>query len=109
MEKLVILLLSTWALAWLFVDGIGPGAMLSRFREWAGVRYDGDGNRYGDNWVGELLNCEVCTSVWVCVPLSLVAYFAVWLLYPLAAVGFVILIMEWIGEDHVSQCKIGNK
>jgi len=104
---LVVLCLAVWTLAWLLVDGIGPGAMLSRFRQWAGVRYDDKGNRYGDNWIGELLNCEVCTSVWLSIPLSLVAYFAVWLLYPLAAIGFVILIMEWVGEDRVSQDKIG--
>ena len=91
---LVAYVLATLALAWLLVYGIGPASILSRFRHFAGVEVAGDGTHSARNWVGELLNCEVCTSCWVSIPLVVVAYFAIWLLYPLAAVGVVILVME---------------
>lgn len=93
-SDLVVYAFATLALAWLLVYGIGPASILVRFRRFAGVEVDSKGRRSARNWIGELLNCEVCTSCWISVPLAIIAYFAIWLLYPLAAVGVVILVMR---------------
>jgi hypothetical protein len=90
MVSFVALCLAVYGLAWLMVDGVGPEGILSRMRYKIGVRYNADGSRYGLNWAAELLNCEICTSVWICVPLALVTFLlGWWWIAPLSAVGFV--------------------
>lgn len=97
-SELLLLVLGTWGAVWLLVYGTGPGAILARFRQWVGVRYDlKTGARYGETWVGGLFNCPVCLSVWVA-PFILVCLLYFW--YPvavLAAVGAVEL-MTMLGE-----------
>jgi hypothetical protein len=92
--ELLLLVLGTWGTVWLLVHGSGPGAILARFREKVGVRYDmSTGIRYGETWIGELFNCPVCLSVWVS-PLLLIILLLGWwqLVAVLAAVGGVEII-----------------
>ena len=46
--------LATWRVAHLLVREDGPGDVVVRVRE-----------RIGEHWVGDLLDCFNCTSVWV--------------------------------------------
>jgi len=78
MEQLIVLMLATWALSWLLVDGHGPKNILDMFRHWIGARFDENGNRYGKTWLGDLFNCEVCLSVWLSIPLAMAIYQQQW-------------------------------
>lgn len=100
--NLAVYLLAVYGLAWSLVEAEGPWNVLDRFRHWAGVRYDtgGSGMRYGVTVAGKALNCPVCTSYWVSVPLLLLLLLLPVLLYPLAAVGFVTLLTEAFNGDH---------
>lgn len=99
MVSLIALCLATYGLSVLFVEGVGPKAILSRLRYWIGVRFDEHDNRYGLNWVADLFNCPVCMSVWVSVPIALIAFLLGWQwIAPLAAVGFVSVVGDMLSR-----------
>ena len=52
--------LATWRLAHLLAEEDGPLEVVVRLREGA-----------GETWVGELMDCFFCLSVWVAAPLAL--------------------------------------
>lgn len=92
---LLLLGVGTFGMVWLLVYGTGPGAILSRFRQWVGVRYTDKGERYGENWAGELFNCPICLSVWIGTIMTILIMFGLqWLVAPMFAVGIVTLITE---------------
>lgn len=94
----LLLVLGTWGAVWLLVFGVGPAAILARFRQWVGVRYDTEtGTRYGANWVGDLFNCPICLSVWVA-PVVLIILLVWWYAVAvLAAIGVISIIaqLDW--------------
>lgn len=96
----VVVALALYALSYLLVFEDGPYAILLRFRRWVGVDYTDDGDRYGKTQVGEVFNCPVCLSVWLSVPVVLVGLIDVRLLYPLAAVGVVVVFSSFIGGSE---------
>lgn len=97
-SDILLFLLSVWGAAWLLVYGAGPAAMLARFRNWVGVRYDEQGNRYGENWVAELFNCPVCLSLWIA-PLMLIALLVFWYIVAVfAAVGLTRIVVEFVHD-----------
>lgn len=93
---MIAYLLSVWAMAWLLVEGVGLYAFLARMRRWLGVRIAENSDRYAVTQLGELFNCEKCISVWIAFPLLVVYWIIPSFTYCMAAVGFVILIMEFI-------------
>jgi hypothetical protein len=91
----LLLAFGTWGAVWLLVYGTGPGAILARMRKLVGVRYDRQGNRYGETWLGELFNCPICLSVWAA-PVILIILLVWWYAVAvLAAVGVVILLSNY--------------
>lgn len=98
---IVVYCLAVYGLSWSLVNADGPWDILNRFRWWSGVRYTSDtGERYGLTVAGKALNCPICTSYWVSVPMLGVLLLNVLLLYPLAAIGLVTLITEWINAHN---------
>lgn len=98
LSDILLLVLGTWGAVWLLVYGAGPAAILARFRQWVGVRYDeSDGHRYGENWVADLFNCPVCLSVWVAPVVLIILLWWWYAVAVLAAVGFV-EIVAGLGE-----------
>ncbi len=57
--------LATWRLAQLIVSESGPYEVVSRFRHWAGVRYDQYSRPYGTTELSKLIACVLCLSFWV--------------------------------------------
>ena len=88
----VVIALALYALSYLLVYEDGPYAILLRFRRWVGVEYTEDGTRYGKTQVGDMFNCPVCLSIWLSVPIVLIGLVDTRLLYPLSAVGAVIIL-----------------
>jgi hypothetical protein len=58
--SLVLAILATWRITHLLTDEDGPADIAVRFRTW--VR---------DSLIGRMLDCFLCTSVWVSLPLAL--------------------------------------
>ena len=59
-EELVVGALCVWRVTHLFNAEDGPGSALVRLRR-----------RAGDGWLGQLLDCFYCLSLWVAAPASL--------------------------------------
>lgn len=57
LEELLVGALCVWRVTHLFNAEDGPGRMLVRLRR-----------RVGDGWVGQLLDCFYCLSLWVAAP-----------------------------------------
>lgn len=57
--SLAVGVLATWRLTHLFVEEDGPGSVVVRLR-----------GRASDSFVGELLDCFYCTSIWVAAPVA---------------------------------------
>jgi len=93
---LISISLGTWGMTWLLVKSSGPGDIFGKLRDFMGVKWTPEGQRYAKRWTGELFMCEVCLSVWISVPVTLLSLLNPWLGYPLAAVGFVVLLKEWL-------------
>jgi len=72
----------------------GPWDSLSRLRHKLGVRYTELGRQYGLNVVGKALSCPICASFWVGVLLTVIALLDVRIIYPLVALGLVVLLTE---------------
>lgn len=100
MLNFLVLALATWRLASLFVDEAGPADMFLKFRHFAGIRFNEFSTPYAINWVGEMLLCLWCTSLWTGTFLALIHLLLptlVWqlLAYPLALSAAAILIGKW--------------
>lgn len=61
----LVLGLATWRLTSLLVKEDGPWDLFARFRSWAGVKFDARSEPYAATFLGSLLTCVWCTSVWV--------------------------------------------
>lgn len=66
LASLVVLLLATTRLTYLFADTSesGPGNILPKFRYWVGVRYNEQSKPYGTNGMAKAILCPFCCSVW---------------------------------------------
>ena len=58
--RLVMCVLATWRLAHLLALEDGPFAAVVRLRV-----------RVGDGWLGQLMDCPYCLSLWIAAPLAL--------------------------------------
>jgi hypothetical protein len=100
-EALLAICLATFGWSYRLVNSYGPGNIISRFRNFIGIRYDDNGNRYSLTTIGDLFNCELCLSVWLSIPittwcaLSWYLFKGAWLIYPLAASGLVALVESY--------------
>jgi hypothetical protein len=93
MEILLSTLLATYGVSHLLVYDYGPWDILSKFRYFMGVRESPEG-RYSDKMIGSILNCLVCTSVWIAFPIAYLCTLNAILAYGLAAIGFVCLVND---------------
>lgn len=72
--RLIIAVLATWRLAHLIAAEDGPFDLIVRLR-----------SRVGDGFVGKLMDCPYCLSIWIAIPFALmlaktfVAWVAAWL------------------------------
>lgn len=93
---LLLLSLATWRSASLLAREAGPLDILSRFRHWAGVRYNERSEAYGTNVVSKAMVCLWCGSVWIGAGWALLFYFlpglAPWLSLPFALSAAAIVI-----------------
>lgn len=64
MIRLIVYALAVWRLTYMLVKEDGPEAIFAIFRAKAGVRYDPNGQAYGENFLSEVLSCFWCCSVW---------------------------------------------
>jgi hypothetical protein len=49
----------------MFVREDGPGDIFARIRYWAGIRWDEFSRKYSNKFLGKMLMCVWCTSVWI--------------------------------------------
>jgi len=72
LTNMIILLaiLATWRLTYLFVLEDGPFNIFSAFRDKIGVEYDNFGNVSGKNMIAKLFACFWCASIWVAALIS---------------------------------------
>jgi hypothetical protein len=74
----LILSLAVWRISSLLTNPAehGPYDILDRFREWLGVKYEGE-TGYAFNELGEVLLCLWCTSIWIGIIITIL-----WLIVP---------------------------
>ena len=100
--RLLIAALATWRLSSLLVNQkeAGPRKILFKIRDWAGVyELDEDDEPLTD--LGRLFSCIWCLSMWVAVPVAIMAVSPIWvLLIPLALSAAVIIIHECIQNSR---------
>jgi len=65
MKSLFLYALACWRLSYMLTQEAGPSDVFLRFRVWAGVDQDVTGTIYGTSFLGDVLACFWCTSVWV--------------------------------------------
>src|SRR5512139_3847175 len=65
MLSLVVLALATWRVSSLLVSEDGPWGMFAELRRIVGVRYDEHSIPLGSTFLGKLLSCVWCVSVWI--------------------------------------------
>lgn len=75
--------LATFSIVWLLMYENGPGKIIDRFRNWARAGFDN---------VGGAVDCPVCASVWVALPVTLVYLIDARLLYPFVAIAACIVL-----------------
>ena len=92
--RLLIASLATWRLSSLLVNSreAGPGKLLNRIRDWAGVYELGEDDEPITS-LGKLFSCVWCMSVWIGVALAVIVITPCWaLLIPFALSAVAILI-----------------
>jgi hypothetical protein len=96
MSNFLAVLLAVYGVSHILVWEDGPWDVLSKIRYWFGVRYAEGGARYGVGGLGNLLNCQICTSVWITFPIAWLCSLHSIVAYGLAAVGFVCMVMDLV-------------
>ena len=92
LSKLIIAILATWRLSSLLVNEDGPFRMFDRLRRRVGV-YLTDEIGTPLSFLGRLLGCIWCASVWVAALVAAVMFTRLWVvLVPFALSAGVILI-----------------
>ena len=98
--RLLIAALATWRLSSLFVNQReqGPGKLLHKIRDWAGVYELGDNDEPITSF-GKLFSCVWCMSVWVGTALAVIVITPCWVLtIPFALSAIAVTIQEWVNE-----------
>ncbi len=91
---LLIVSLATWRLACLLHAEDGPWAIFDRLRYWAGTY------REPQPFLGQLLGCFWCLSVWIGLLCGLIGYYAWPVLLPFALSGAAILLDAAIRPEN---------
>ena len=92
LSKLIVAILATWRLASLLVNEDGPFKMFDWLRKRAGV-YFTDEVGTPLSFLGKLLSCMWCASVWIAAPVTAILFTDWWvILVPFALSTGVILI-----------------
>lgn len=63
--RFLIYTLAVWRLTYILTQENGPSDAFARLREWSGVHYSVSGKAYGTSFLGDILACFWCCSVWV--------------------------------------------
>ena len=85
---------ATYGISHILVWEDGPYDILSKLRYFAGVRYTESGARYGEGGLSGLLNCQICTSVWVAFPVALVCMIPL-VAVALSAIGAICMLSDF--------------
>lgn len=95
---IVLLALATFRISSLLVKEDGPFGIFAKLRRAVGITVNEYGQREADTFLGELLNCVWCVSVWVGVGWAVSYYlaptFTTWFALPLALSTVAIVISE---------------
>jgi hypothetical protein len=88
----VLVVLATWRLTRLLAFEDGPGDVIANLRQ-----------RLGDGFLGKLMDCFYCLSLWIAVPMSwlLINKWSEWPLFWLALSGAACL-LERLGNRPVA-------
>jgi hypothetical protein len=91
--RLIISILATWRIAHLITSEDGPFDLIVRLRA-----------RAGEGFVGQLMDCPYCLSMWVAIPFafSLAASFLAWCAAWLAISGGASLLERFSGRSNGS-------
>jgi hypothetical protein len=95
--------LATYRISVLLAFDYGPLEILERFRQWLGVDYDSEGNRYSETELGQLIMCVYCNSVWVGVAVTVLIHVFSWWAYvllPFALSGVAVLLASLSENEH---------
>lgn len=65
LELGILALLAAYRITFMLNEETGPGEIFTRFRVWAGVKYDQYSNPVGTNWFSKGILCFYCLSVWI--------------------------------------------
>jgi hypothetical protein len=90
---LVILGLATWRLSHMLSREDGPGHMFACLRGFLGVRESLQGTRSADTFLGQLIACPLCLSVWIAAFLLIA-----WLLVPALQVVIAVLALSGLSS-----------
>jgi hypothetical protein len=99
-SALLILVLATYEISWLLYDTSkgGPYDILSRFRHFAGVRYDDKSIPYGTNVVSSAMLCMYCSSFWIGIAMAILYIIVreplLYVMLPLAINGAIIFMLK---------------
>jgi hypothetical protein len=80
---LIAVSLATFSIVWLLVFENGPWNVVDDFRNWLRAKFDN---------VGKAVDCPVCASIWISVPIVLVYLLDARLLYPFVAIAVCIIL-----------------
>jgi len=91
MLSFVLAVLATWRVTHLLASEDGPGDLIFRFRR-----------LLGDSWVGKLMDCFHCLSLWIAVPAAwFVSHRPVELVFAWLAISGGACLLERIGGGSV--------
>ena len=92
MLSVVLGVLATWRLSTLLYWEKGPFDLCQKLRDRACLYRDAEGQPM--SWLGRQLLCYWCVTFWVGFAVAPLAYFAPWLLWPLALSAGAVLLSQ---------------
>lgn len=99
--ELIIFSLATWRLASLLTQEDGPFFLLRRLRELVGIGHDSDGvvMSIPESFLGELLSCVWCSSIWIAC-----GWVLFWWIAPQVALGIASIFAISTGAVIIEHC-----
>jgi hypothetical protein len=88
--QFIILTLSTWRITHLIQAEDGPWDVIFKIRKWV-----------GNGFVGSLMDCFYCLSIWTAIPFAMVAGSTIteYIVYTMAMSGGAILIQKLFSNE----------
>ena len=99
-EPLAVWLIVAALASWRIASVIHREGILRGMRKWLGVREEGELVFYPDSFLGELLSCLWCLSVWTSLATTILLFVFPYILLPFAISSAVILFEKVIEHDR---------